>query len=65
MSNPAFYTVSEFSEIVRMPLRTVYYLVAEGEIEHLKLGSRIRIPARVLGAYVTSPPQDRADLVTA
>ena len=65
MMKSEFYTVAEFSEIVRIPIRTAYYLVEQGAIEHLKFGSRIRIPARVLGEYVASPRQDRADLVTA
>jgi excisionase family DNA binding protein len=41
-------TVQEFAQLAKMHPRSVYRLIAQGRIEHIKIGGAVRIPSSVL-----------------
>jgi len=42
-TDPVWLTVNEFSTLIRMPRSTVYEAVANGRLEHRRIGGSIRI----------------------
>ncbi|MDR2567304.1 MAG: helix-turn-helix domain-containing protein [Bifidobacteriaceae bacterium] len=51
-SKPAFLTVSEVAETLRVSDMTIYRLIAAGELRALKVGRSYRIPAEALAEWL-------------
>ncbi|MDR2374661.1 MAG: helix-turn-helix domain-containing protein [Bifidobacteriaceae bacterium] len=49
---PAFLTVSEVSETLRVSDMTIYRLIASGDLRALKVGRSYRIPAEALDEWL-------------
>lgn len=49
---PLFLSVRETARLLGMPASTVYDLVKQGRIPHLKLGGRIRIAESVIRGFL-------------
>lgn len=41
---PRCYTVKEVAEILKLPLRTVYHLIATKRLRAVRVGKHIRVP---------------------
>ena len=51
-SRPAFLTVAEVAEAMRVSRMTVYRLVHSGELPAVRVGKSYRVPAQALTQYL-------------
>jgi excisionase family DNA binding protein len=51
-NEPAFLTVSELADFLRVSQRTAYMLLRSGEVPSVKVGGSYRIPRRTLVAQL-------------
>jgi excisionase family DNA binding protein len=52
--DPVFFKISEVADKTRFSERTIYSLIASGQLASVKIGASRRIPAAALDAFVAS-----------
>lgn len=50
--NPEFLTAREAAPLLRVSKNTMYRLIANGDIPHVRIGRTIRIPAEAVGEFI-------------
>ncbi|MBD0734089.1 helix-turn-helix domain-containing protein [Streptomyces sp. CBMA29] len=52
---PAFYTPVEVAQMLRVSRMTVYRLIDTGELEAVRVGRLLRVPASALETFYSRP----------
>lgn len=61
MREPEFLTVEEVAELLRVSVRTVQRLLAEGKLPGVRVGRQWRIPRAELVAHLKAPARAFAE----